>query len=98
VVRLHGDVWYEPAFLKQNPDALRHGPAVYVGMTGLNPELRFARHKAGVYANRWVKDYGLALLPNLYEMFNPMPKQAAQDMEIELAWSFRAKSWGVWQN
>jgi hypothetical protein len=98
VVKLHGDIWYEPAFLKQNPQALKHSPAAYVGMTGLNPALRFARHKAGAHANRWVLRYGLGLLPELYEVYNPMPRAAAQDMEIELAWELRAQGWGVWQN
>jgi hypothetical protein len=98
VVGLHGDIWYEPSFVQANPQALRHGPAVYVGMTGLTPALRFARHKAGVKANRWVLKYGIALLPDLYEVFNPMPYAVAAEMEIDLAWEFRERGWGVWQN
>jgi hypothetical protein len=40
-------------------------------MTGLDPDLRFDRHKAGVQANRFVLEYGLRLLPQLYEVYNP---------------------------
>jgi hypothetical protein len=36
---------------------------VYVGMTGLDPDERFANHKAGHKASRWVRDFGTALLP-----------------------------------
>jgi hypothetical protein len=38
---------------------------VYVGMTGLDPDLRFDRHKAGIQANRFVFEYGLRLVPAL---------------------------------
>ena len=36
---------------------------VYVGMTGLDPDERFANHKAGHKASRWVRDFGTTLLP-----------------------------------
>ena len=41
-------------------------PCLYVGMTGLTPEERFANHKAGVKAASVVKRYSLRLLPELY--------------------------------
>lgn len=66
-------------------------------MTGLDPDLRFDRHKAGIQANRYVRDYGLRLMPELYEVFNPMPYRGAQDMEVELAIGLREAGYGVWQ-
>ncbi len=54
-------------------------------MTGLDPDLRFDRHKAGIQSNRFVREFGLRLLPTLYEVYNPMPYDAARDMEVELA-------------
>ena len=63
VVELDAAVWHEPAFRKANPDYLFAKPFVYVGMTGLDPDLRFDRHKADVQSNRYVRDYGLRLLP-----------------------------------
>ncbi|SIT49426.1 conserved hypothetical protein [Paraburkholderia ribeironis] len=73
-------------------------PCVYVGMTGLDPNLRFARHKAGIQANRFVRDYGLRLVPpKLYEAFNPMPYRGAHEMEVELAIGLREVGYGVRQ-
>ena len=40
-------VWNEPSFRKANPDHVLGKPFVYVGMTGLNPDLRFDKHKCG---------------------------------------------------
>ena len=50
-------------------------------MTGLDPDVRFDKHKAGIQANRYVQRFGLRLLPDLYEMYNPMPYDAARDMK-----------------
>ena len=72
-------------------------PFLYVGMTGLDPDLRFDRHKAGIQANNFVRDYGLRLLPGLYAMYNPMPYDAARDMEVELGIALREAGYGVWQ-
>lgn len=41
--------------------------------------------------------YRLHLVPRLYEMYNPMPYDAARDMEVELAIALRDKGYGVWQ-
>jgi hypothetical protein len=97
VVELSDRVWNEPAFRKANPDWQLGQPFVYVGMTGLDPDLRFDRHKAGVQANRFVRDYGVRLLPALYEVFNPMPYEAAREMEVELGIGLRERGFGVWQ-
>lgn len=97
VVELADQVWNEPSFRKANPDYVLGKPFVYVGMTGLDPDLRFDRHMAGVQANRFVLAYGLRLLPGLYEVYNPMPYDAARDMEVELAIALREAGYGVWQ-
>jgi hypothetical protein len=97
VVQLADAVWSEPAFRKANPDHRPGRPCVYVGMTGLDPDLRFDRHKAGIQANRFVQRYGLALLPELYEVYNPMPYEAAREMEVELAIGLREEGYAVWQ-
>jgi len=97
VVELADAVWNEPRFRHANPDHQLGKPLVYVGMTGLDPDLRFDKHKAGIQANTFVRDYGLRLLPRVYERFNPMPYEKAREMEVELAIALRAKGWGVWQ-
>jgi hypothetical protein len=97
VVELARGVLYERKFQKANPNYNPERPCVYVGMTGLTPEVRFARHKAGVKANKYVEKYGVRLLPQLYEVYNPMPFDGAAEMEVELAVSLREKGFGVWQ-
>ena len=102
VVLLDREVWYEPKFRRANPhyDRLNYErgvPCVYVGMTGLDPDLRFDRHKAGIQSNRFVTRFGLRLVPELYEVYNPMPYRAAQEMEVELAIALRERGFGVWQ-
>ena len=97
VVELDPAVLKVRAFRSRNRDHRRGMPCVYVGMTGLPPGERFQNHKAGVKANRFVRDFGKGLLPELFEFLNPMPYEAAQRMEIELAEELRVKGYAVWQ-
>jgi hypothetical protein len=97
VVELADAVWNNMRFRRANPDYRLGQPFVYVGMTGLDPDLRFDRHKAGIQANRFVQQYGLRLRPDLYAIYNPMPYRAACEMEVELGIALREKGWGVWQ-
>lgn len=97
VVELSKDVLGEPKFRKCNPYYNLAQPCVYVGMTGLDPDLRFDKHMAGIQSNKFVRRYGVRLMPELYEPYNPMPYDAARDMEVELAIALRAKGYGVWQ-
>ena len=97
VVELSKEVLNEPRFRKANQDYRLGFPCVYVGMTGLSPDVRFDKHKAGIQSNRFVRDFGLRLLPRLYEVYNPMPYGAAHEMEVELAISLRDAGYGVWQ-
>jgi hypothetical protein len=97
VVALADQVWNEASFRRANPDYLMGKPFVYVGMTGLDPDRRFDKHKAGIQSNRFVLQYGERLMPELYEVYNPMPYEAARDMEVELAIGLREAGYGVWQ-
>lgn len=97
VVALSDAVWNVAKFRQANPDYVLGQPFVYVGMTGLDPDLRFDRHMAGVQSNRYVREFGLRLLPQLYEVFNPMPYEGAREMEVELAIGLREQGYGVWQ-
>jgi hypothetical protein len=97
VIELSKDVLLERRFRKANPDYLTGKPCIYVGMTGLDPDLRFDKHKAGIQSNRYVQKYGLRLLPELYELYNPLPYSHARELEVELAIDFREAGYGVWQ-
>jgi hypothetical protein len=78
-----------------NPGRDPKKPCVYVGMTGLTPEERFANHKAGIKDAWVVKRYGLRLLPELYTHLNPMPFDAAVQMEVDLAEDLRRAGYTV---
>ena len=97
VVELSDQIWNNARFRKANPDYLLGKPFVYVGMTGLDPDTRFDKHKAGVQSNAYVRRFGLRLLPALYAMYNPMPYEGARDMEVELGIALREAGYGVWQ-
>ena len=97
VVELDDRVWNVASFRRANPGYRLGQPFVYVGMTGLDPDLRFDRHMAGIQANRFVREFGVRLLPALYAVYNPMPYDAAREMEVELGIGLREAGYGVWQ-
>ncbi|MBA4257053.1 MAG: hypothetical protein C0445_14385 [Polaromonas sp.] len=97
VVELSKDVLQEAKFRRCNPGYVQGQPCVYVGMTGLDPDVRFDKHKASIQANTYVRRYGLRLLPDLYEGFNPMPYREAVEREIEIGIDLRSAGFGVWQ-
>jgi hypothetical protein len=83
------------AIRASNPNRDPAKPCVYVGMTGLSPEQRFANHKAGIKAASVVKRHGIRLLPELYAHLNPMPFDAAVQMEMDLAEDLRRAGYTV---
>ncbi len=97
VIELSKDVLYEGKFKKRNPHYVTDKPCVYVGMTALDPDVRFDKHKAGIQSNRYVRQYGLRLLPDLYEGFNPLSYDEAVVREIEIGIDLRSAGFGVWQ-
>ena len=97
VVELDPYVLNFARFRAANPNRDMLKPCVYVGMTGLSPEERFAKHKAGIRANSYVQRFGLRLLPRLYAYANPMPYEAAREMEVELAIALQEEGYAVWQ-
>lgn len=55
---------------------------LYIGMTGLEPEARFLKHKLNVQAGAgWVRDYGVTLAPALYAHLNPCEYEEADRIE-----------------
>lgn len=79
----------------ENPNRNPKLPCVYVGMTGLTPEERFANHKAGIKSAAVVTRYGIRLLPELFAHLNPMPYEAAAQMEMDLAEDLRRAGYTV---
>jgi len=97
VVELSKDVLFERKFIQSNPDYVQGMPCVYVGMTGLDPDIRFDNHKAGIRANKYVTRFGIRLMTELFEHLNPMPYGDAQYMEVDLGIRLRDQGYGVWQ-
>ena len=97
VIELSPAVLDEARFVRCNPGYVAGKPCVYVGMTGLDPDVRFDKHKAGIQHNRYVLRYGQRLLPDLYEGFNPMRYDEAVAREIDIGIDLRSAGWGVWQ-
>ena len=97
VIELSKDVLHEGKFRRCNPSYITGKPCVYVGMTGIDPDVRFDKHKAGIQSNRYVKEYGLRLWPDLYEAFNPMSYDEACEKEVEVGIDLREAGFGVWQ-
>ena len=78
-----------------NPNRDPAKPCVYVGMTGLPVQKRFENHKRGIKSSSLVRRYGLRLLPELYEHLNPMPYEAAVQMERDLTEDLRRAGYTV---
>lgn len=97
VIELDPVVWKHAKFRRANPDRSSEKPLLYVGMTGLTPEIRFERHQHGVWDNTYVRKYGVRLRPDLYEGLNPLTRKEAERMERVLARQLRADGYGVWQ-
>ena len=97
VVLLDDVVMNDRRFASANPGWNPPRPGVSGGTPGPPPGRRPARHKAGAKANRFVREHGLRLMPELYAYANPMPYAAAREMEVELALGLRAEGYAVWQ-
>jgi hypothetical protein len=95
VILLKDTVTKHPSIMRLNPKRDPLKPCVYVGMTGIPVDHRFENHKND-YKSAWVvRKYGVRLMPELYEHLNPMPFEAAVQMESELAEDLRAAGYTV---
>ena len=97
VIELDPAVLKHAKFRAANPNRDSRKPPLYVGMTGLDPEIRFERHKYGVKDNPYVRRYGVRLRPDLYAGLNPLPYAELQRMEWVLARELRSDGYAVWQ-
>jgi predicted GIY-YIG superfamily endonuclease len=95
VILLSTAVRKELSIFRLNPKRDPAKPCVYVGMTGLQVDHRFQNHKNGYKAARLVRKYGVRLMPELYAHLNPMPFEAAAQMEKDLAEDLRNEGYTV---
>ena len=97
VVELDRSILERKKFTDANPNYRKGKDCLYVGMTGLTPEKRFANHKRGYKANTFVRDYGMSLRPDLYPD-GPFTRKEAEAMEVEVAEELRKLGYAVWQH
>jgi hypothetical protein len=95
VILLDDQALKDRGLLRRNPLRDPAKPSVYVGMTGLPVDHRFENHRNGYKAARIVERHGVRLLPELFEHLNPMPFDAAVQMEKDLAEDLRAEGYTV---
>ena len=99
VIQLDPKVTDKKKFRKKNPKYLRGNICVYVGQSYRKPEIRFVQHKEGYKSNKFAKEFGLKLRPDIYEKYNPIPtRKDAEEIERMLAFKLRDAGIGVWFN
>ena len=95
VILLSDRALKERSILRLNPKRDPAKPCVYVGMTGLPVDHRFENHKNGYKSARVARKYGVRLMPELFAHLNPMPFEAAAQMEKDLAEDLRSEGYTV---
>lgn len=98
VIELDAAVQKTGRFRRANPDLKTGAECFYVGSSVREPVLRFAQHKEGYKSNRFAREFGLRLRPDLFEKYNPIPsRRDAEELEEYLAERLRTRGFGVWQ-
>ena len=99
VIKLDKQVLLSKKFREKNPRMNPRLACYYVGQTCHDPVTRFRQHKTGYKANRFVRKYGLGLVPRLFVRFNPIARRKdAEQVEKFLTNMLRKKGHGVWSN
>ena len=72
-------------FRKQSPKFLLGNRCFYVGQSAKKPTVRFKQHKEGYKSNTYARRFGLRLIPEFYEKYNPIPtRKDAEELEFIL--------------
>jgi|TARA_B100001079_G_scaffold30431_1_gene23034 hypothetical protein len=99
VIELDPQVANLRKFRQINPAYIMGNGCVYVGQSSREPTLRFEQHKEGYKSNKYAREYGIRLRPELYEKYNPIPtRKDAEEIEEMLGQQLRKQGIGVWFN
>jgi len=99
VIELEKSVGKSIKFRKQSPNFIFGNRCFYVGQSAKHPEVRFRQHKEGYKSNTFARRFGLNLVPEFYEKYNPIPtRKDAEELEKYLAEKLRKERFGVWFN
>ncbi len=95
MVLLDRNVTRKSKFKLENPLYNKELQCLYVGMSTHNPLQRFHNHKISHKSSRYVRNYGICLLPEMYAHLNPMIQQKADETEKILAHKLREQGYGI---
>ena len=84
-----------PQMRRRNPKRDPSKPCVYVGLTVLRVGCRFDYRGATAKTESRVHQYGVRLMPELYEDLNPMTPERALQTARKLADELRVEGFGV---
>lgn len=99
VIELSQEVATVRKFRERNPDYIKGNTCVYVGQSSRMPALRMDQHKEGYKSNKYARKFGLALRPDLFQKYNPIPtRKDAEEIETMLAHQLQKQGYGVWYN
>ena len=99
VIELDQKVANFKKFRTRNPSYIKGSGCVYVGQSIRKPILRFEQHKEGYKSNNYAKMFGIKLLPNFYEKYNPIPtRKDAEEIEEMISKNLQKMGIGVWFN
>ena len=99
VIELDKKVGKLKKFRKQNPNLFFGNRCFYVGQSVRAPMLRFRQHKKGYKSNTFARRFGIKLIPEFYDKYNPIPtRRDAEELEDYLSRTLRKKGYGVWSN
>jgi hypothetical protein len=97
-IELDPSVIEDPAFKAKNPQWVPGMPNIYVGMTSLSGDERFAQHIRGIKnVSRIAHRYGRRLRMDLVPNRKPTRRTWALKLEERLATDLRARGFGAWQ-
>ncbi|MBT3935795.1 MAG: GIY-YIG nuclease family protein [Bacteroidetes bacterium] len=99
VIELEKEVSKSTKFRNENPDYIYGKRCFYVGQSARAPLLRLKQHKEGYKSNNFARKFGIKLVPEYYEKYNPIPtRKDAEELEIYVAQNLRKAGYGVWFN
>lgn len=97
VIALEPEVAMIRKFAARNPDYDQGKPCLYVGSTAVPPEKRFEQHLNGYRSNSFVQQFGLELMPSLFDRYNPIESRYEAELtERHIGDRLRRKGYGVW--
>ena len=99
VIELDNSVGKIVKFRKQSPNFLFGSRCFYVGQSAHPPTTRFKQHKDGYKSNTYARKFGIKLVPEFYEKYNPIPtRKDAEELDSYVVNNLRKKRFGVWTN